>query len=131
MTRVFITIDTEYSSGLVRDLSDADREDNFARSIACITPDGLKLLKAAVPNLGWIFLSKQGAICSTFPMTINARSLNMRAIHWWPRALPVQLPLEPGIMGQTIKHFRLLAAWASDMTAVIALASQAVRAAFL
>lgn len=40
MTSVFITIDTEYSSGLVTDLSDEDRRDNFARSIACATPDG-------------------------------------------------------------------------------------------
>ncbi|MEL7317192.1 MAG: hypothetical protein AAFN04_00980 [Pseudomonadota bacterium] len=35
MTRVFITIDTEYSSGLVRSGSDDERADNFARSIAC------------------------------------------------------------------------------------------------
>lgn len=40
MTSVFITIDTEYSSGLTADLSDAGRIDNFARSIACITPKG-------------------------------------------------------------------------------------------
>lgn len=40
MTRVYITIDTEYSSGLVTDLSQEDRRDNFARSIACETPDG-------------------------------------------------------------------------------------------
>lgn len=40
MTCVYITIDTEYSSGLVTDLSEADRADNFARSIACVTPDG-------------------------------------------------------------------------------------------
>lgn len=40
MTRVFITIDTEYSSGLVTDLSNQDRMDNFARSIGGITPEG-------------------------------------------------------------------------------------------
>lgn len=40
MTCVYITIDTEYSSGLVTDLSDADRRENFARSISCVTPDG-------------------------------------------------------------------------------------------
>ncbi|MEM6907783.1 MAG: hypothetical protein AAF494_03810 [Pseudomonadota bacterium] len=40
MTAVYLTIDTEYSSGLVTDLSEADRVDNFARSIACTTPDG-------------------------------------------------------------------------------------------
>ena len=40
MTCVYITIDTEYSSGLVADLSEASRKDNFARSIACITPEG-------------------------------------------------------------------------------------------
>ncbi|WP_379922580.1 hypothetical protein [Erythrobacter sp. R86502] len=40
MTRVFITIDTEYSSGLYSGSGVADRADNFARSIACITPEG-------------------------------------------------------------------------------------------
>lgn len=40
MTRVFITIDTEYSSGLYTGPRAADRADNFARSIACNTPQG-------------------------------------------------------------------------------------------
>ena len=40
MTCLYITIDTEYSSGLLKGLSEADRIDNFARSIACVTPDG-------------------------------------------------------------------------------------------
>jgi hypothetical protein len=53
MLRVFITIDTEYSSGLYSGPGAADRAENFARSIACMTPDGstgiphkLELLKA-------------------------------------------------------------------------------------
>lgn len=40
MTTVYLTIDTEYSSGLVSDLSVVDRAENYARSIAAITPDG-------------------------------------------------------------------------------------------
>ena len=40
MTRVYITIDTEYSSGLYTGPGAADRAENYARSIACITPDG-------------------------------------------------------------------------------------------
>ena len=40
MTCVYITIDTEYSSGLVTDLSEDDRKDNFARSVECVTGDG-------------------------------------------------------------------------------------------
>lgn len=40
MTRVFITIDTEYSSGLYTGRSAEDRAANFARSIACVTPEG-------------------------------------------------------------------------------------------
>ena len=40
MTRVFITIDTEYSSGLYTGPGPAARAENYARSIACITPDG-------------------------------------------------------------------------------------------
>jgi len=40
MTCVFITIDTEYSSGLYTGPGAADRAENFARSIACVTPEG-------------------------------------------------------------------------------------------
>lgn len=40
MTTVYITIDTEYSSGLANGPGPGDRADNFARSIACLTPDG-------------------------------------------------------------------------------------------
>jgi hypothetical protein len=40
VTRVLITIDTEYSSGLFTGPGPGDRAENFARSIACITPDG-------------------------------------------------------------------------------------------
>ncbi|WP_284124414.1 polysaccharide deacetylase family protein [Parerythrobacter aestuarii] len=40
MTTVYLTIDTEYSSGLMTGSGKADREENFARSIACITPEG-------------------------------------------------------------------------------------------
>jgi peptidoglycan/xylan/chitin deacetylase (PgdA/CDA1 family) len=40
MTRVYITIDTEYSSGLYNGCNVADRSENYARSIACVTPDG-------------------------------------------------------------------------------------------
>ncbi|MEQ5787665.1 hypothetical protein J3454_07160 [Erythrobacter sp. NFXS35] len=40
MTRVYITIDTEYSSGLYTGPGRADRAENYARSIACITPQG-------------------------------------------------------------------------------------------
>lgn len=40
MTRVFITIDTEYSSGLYNGAGASDRAENYARSIACVTPEG-------------------------------------------------------------------------------------------
>lgn len=40
MTRVFITIDTEYSSGLYGGPDATSRAENFARSVGCITPDG-------------------------------------------------------------------------------------------
>lgn len=39
-SRVFITIDTEYSSGLYTGPGPADRAENYARSIACLTPNG-------------------------------------------------------------------------------------------
>ncbi|GAB5350114.1 polysaccharide deacetylase family protein [Alteriqipengyuania sp. 357] len=40
MTSVYLTIDTEYSSALPHGPCPVDRAENFARSIACITPDG-------------------------------------------------------------------------------------------
>ena len=40
MTQVYITIDTEYSSGFAARAGVSERAANFARSIACDTPDG-------------------------------------------------------------------------------------------
>ncbi len=40
MTAIYITIDTEYSSGFAARAGGAERAANFARSIACETPDG-------------------------------------------------------------------------------------------
>ena len=40
MTAVYITIDTEYSAGLAKAEGTDLRAENFARSIACKTPDG-------------------------------------------------------------------------------------------
>lgn len=40
MVKVYVTIDTEYSSGLFTGHGEADRADNYARSIACLTPGG-------------------------------------------------------------------------------------------
>ncbi len=40
MTRVYITIDTEYSSGFAARESGSGRAENFRRSIACATPGG-------------------------------------------------------------------------------------------
>ena len=40
MTRAYITIDTEYSSGLCTGRSRAERAENYARCIACLTPEG-------------------------------------------------------------------------------------------
>jgi len=40
MNHAYITIDTEYSSGLYQGPDAAAREDNFKRSIACETPSG-------------------------------------------------------------------------------------------
>jgi len=40
MTTAYITIDTEYSSGLFKGRDAHSRLDNFSRSIGCVTPDG-------------------------------------------------------------------------------------------
>ncbi|WP_061926385.1 polysaccharide deacetylase family protein [Altererythrobacter epoxidivorans] len=40
MMTVYLTIDTEYSSGLVEGTRLSDRAENYARSIACISPEG-------------------------------------------------------------------------------------------
>ncbi len=60
MMQAFITIDTEYSSGLYTGSGAADRADNFARSIACDTPSGPagithKLAKFAEHDLKAVF----------------------------------------------------------------------------
>lgn len=51
MVSVYVTIDTEYSSGLFKGRRASDRADNFARSIACVTPDG----PAGIPHKLKIF----------------------------------------------------------------------------
>gem|GEM_PF-5039987 len=101
MTRVYITIDTEYSSGLVKDLSEASRRENFARSISCNTPEGPvgithKLdmferhgIKAVffvdpMPALVWgstrFPADGLAAICTIFTAMNSIKSSNMRAI---------------------------------------------------
>jgi peptidoglycan/xylan/chitin deacetylase (PgdA/CDA1 family) len=40
MTRVYITIDTEYSSGFCTGRNPAERAENYARCIGCVTPEG-------------------------------------------------------------------------------------------
>ncbi|MEM6584316.1 MAG: hypothetical protein AAF692_01025 [Pseudomonadota bacterium] len=65
MTRVYITIDTEYSSGLVRTGSAEERADNFARSIACEGSGGV----AGVPNqLNVLRETGQSAVFFVDPM---------------------------------------------------------------
>jgi hypothetical protein len=65
MTRVYITIDTEYSSGLYTGPGAADRAENFARSIACNTPQG----PAGIPHkLDLLARSDQKAVFFVDPM---------------------------------------------------------------
>lgn len=65
MTRVYITIDTEFSSGLVRTGNAEERADNFTRSIACVGQGG----EAGVGHaLGVLAETGQSAVFFVDPM---------------------------------------------------------------
>jgi hypothetical protein len=134
MTRVYITIDTEYSSGFCTGRSRADRAENYARCIACLTPDGaagithkLELLRQhgqkavffvdPMPALIWGI----GAIEDVVGPIIEAgQDVQLHCHTEWLAIAGADNPLTSGRTGQNIADFPLdeqleLLAYARDV----------------
>jgi peptidoglycan/xylan/chitin deacetylase (PgdA/CDA1 family) len=121
MTRVYITIDTEYSSGFCTGRSRAERAENYARCIACLTPDGpagithkLELLKRygqkavffvdPMPALIWGI----GAIEDIVGPIIEAgQDVQLHCHTEWLAIAGMDNPLASGRTGQNIADFPL------------------------
>lgn len=124
MTRVFITIDTEYSSGLVRHGTQAERAPNFARSIVCRdyqnaeeeagVPHTLKVLRETgqtavffvdpMPALVW----GVGAIEDVVGLILEAGQDVQLHLHTeWLRWAGANHPLSSGRTGQNLYEFPL------------------------
>lgn len=119
MTRVFITIDTEYSSGLYTGPGAADRADNFARSIACETPEGsagithkLQLLREhgqkavffvdPMPALVWGVAAIEDVIG---PIIDAGQDVQLHCHTEWLRHAGAASPLASKAMGQNLADF--------------------------
>ena len=121
MTRVYITIDTEYSSGFCTGRSRAERAENYARCIACLTPEGpagvthkLELLKRydqkavffvdPMPALIWGI----GAIEDVVGPIIEAgQDVELHCHTEWLAIAGADNPLASGRTGQNIADFPL------------------------
>jgi len=121
MTRVYITIDTEYSSGLCVGRSRADRVENYARSIACLTPEGpagithkLELLKRygqkavffvdPMPALIWGIAAIEDVVG---PILEAGQDVELHCHTEWLRLAGADNPLASGRTGQNIADFPL------------------------
>lgn len=119
MTRVYITIDTEYSSGLVTGPGPADRAENYARSIACLTPDGpagithkLQLLEQygqkavffvdPMPALVWGVAAIEDVVA---PILEAGQDVQLHCHTEWLEIAGRANPLESGRTGQNIADF--------------------------
>ncbi len=121
MTRVYITIVTEYSSGLCVGRSRADRVENYARSIACLTPEGpaglthkLELLKRygqkavffvdPMPALIWGIAAIEDVV---EPILEAGQDVELHCHTEWLRLAGADNPLASGRTGQNIADFPL------------------------
>ncbi len=119
MTRVYITIDTEYSSGLVTGLGPADRAENYARSIACLTPDGpagithkLNMLNESgqkavffvdpMPALVWGVAAIEDVVA---PILDAGQDVQLHCHTEWLEIAGRANPLESGRTGRNIADF--------------------------
>lgn len=120
MTSVYLTIDTEYSSALPHGPSAADRAENFARSIACVTPDGpagiphkLDLLERygqravffvdPMPALIWGVAAIEDVVA---PILEAGQDVQLHCHTEWLEKAPPGGPLA-GLGGHNIKDFGL------------------------
>lgn len=121
MTRVYITIDTEYSSGLCTGRSRAERAENYARCIACLTPGGpagithkLELLERfgqkavffvdPMPALIWGISAIEDVVA---PILEAGQDVQLHCHTEWLAIAGADNPLASGRTGQNIADFPL------------------------
>jgi peptidoglycan/xylan/chitin deacetylase (PgdA/CDA1 family) len=121
MTRVYITIDTEYSSGFCTGRSRAERAENYARCIACLTPDGpvgithkLDLLQEygqkavffvdPMPALIWGIAAIEDVVA---PILEAGQDVQLHCHTEWLAIAGADNPLSSGRTGQNIADFPL------------------------
>ena len=132
MTSVYLTIDTEYSAALPHRPCRVDRAENFARSIACITPDGpagithkLELLEQygqravffvdPMPALVWGVAAIEDVVA---PILAAGQDVQLHCHTEWLRLAPPGSPFA-GMEGRNIKDFAFedqcrILEWARD-----------------
>ena len=120
MTSVYLTIDTEYSSALPHRPCPVDRAENFARSIACITPDGpagithkLEMLQRydqravffvdPMPALVWGVAAIEDVVA---PILAAGQDVQLHCHTEWLDKAPPGGPFA-GLAGRNIKDFAL------------------------
>ena len=132
MTSVYLTIDTEYSAALPHRPCRVDRAENFARSIACITPDGpagithkLELLEQygqravffvdPMPALIWGVGAIEDVVA---PILAAGQEVQLHCHTEWLGLAPAGGPFD-GLAGRNIKDFAFeeqcrILEWARD-----------------
>jgi len=118
MTNVYLTIDTEYSFALANGPCPVDRAENFARSIACITPHGPAGITHKLDLLAWYgqravffvdpmpaLLWGVGAIEDVLAPILSAgHDVQLHCHTEWLDRAPPGSPLA-GLSGRNIKDF--------------------------
>ena len=132
MTSVYLTIDTEYSSALAHGTCPVDRADNFARSIACITPRGPAGITHKLDLLAWygqravFFVDPMPALVwgvaaiedVVAPILRAGQDVQLHCHTEWLKLAPPGGPLA-GLEGRNIKDFAFeeqcrILEWARD-----------------
>ena len=118
MTNVYLTIDTEYSFALAHGPCPADRAENFARSIACITPRGPAGITHKLDLLAWygqravFFVDPMPALVwgvaaiedVLSPILRAGQDIQLHCHTEWLDLAPPESPLA-GLSGRNLKDF--------------------------